>query len=316
MEATPMARALRLVLAAAALASSGGSEVAAPPDAVREAFDLDPVYVRHVDVGGLPVVGSARVSPYALREAAYLIERMIGHRPDVLAAMAGRRTRFVVMATTEVTTDVPEHSDLVPPAYWDRRARGLGATDVRPAVSCGEENLLGYPGDPYRAESILVHEFAHAIHEMGLRHVDAGFDARLARAYDEAMAAGRWAGTYAATNPQEYWAEGVQSWFDTNRHDDHDHNHVDTREELRAHDPALAALCAEVFGPSPWRYAHPADRAPGDPGTAHLDGYDPAAAPTFAWPPEVQRAFDEHQRAARERATGPDADDDDEGDHR
>jgi len=28
----------------------------------------------------------------------------------------------------------------------------------------------------------------------------------------------------------EYWAEAVQSWFDTNREPDHDHNHVNTRD--------------------------------------------------------------------------------------
>ena len=44
---------------------------------------------------------------------------------------------------------------------------------------------------------------------------------------------------YAATDEHEYWAEGVQSWFDTNRENDAIHNHVDTREELLEYDPAL-----------------------------------------------------------------------------
>ena len=47
------------------------------------------------------------------------------------------------------------------------------------------------------------------------------------------MEEGLWKGKYAATNFHEYWAEGVQSWFDTNRENDHDHNHVNTREELK-----------------------------------------------------------------------------------
>jgi hypothetical protein len=86
--------------------------------------------------------------------------------------MAANKTRFTVMAHDEWTTDVPEHSDLRPPEYWDRRARGLGATRSRPSVSCGEENLLAMKGDPYSTENILIHEFAHAIHEMGLSTVD------------------------------------------------------------------------------------------------------------------------------------------------
>ena len=62
------------------------------------------------------------------------------------------------------------------------------------------------------------------------------------------MAKGLWAKKYAATNRHEYWAEAVQSWFGTNREPDHDHNHVNTREELIEYDPAIAELCAEVFG--------------------------------------------------------------------
>ena len=31
---------------------------------------------------------------------------------------------------------------------------------------------------------------------------------------------------YAAKNRAEYWAEGVQCWYDTNRTMDHDHNHI------------------------------------------------------------------------------------------
>ena len=74
------------------------------------------------------------------------------------------------------------------------------------------------------------------------------------------MDKGLWKDKYAANNRMEYWAEGVQSWFDTNRPPDHDHNHVDTREELKEYDPDLAALCAEVFGEDAWRYVRPHER--------------------------------------------------------
>ena len=141
-------------------------EPVSPPVAVCKTFDLDPFYEQWVDVEGLPVVASAKVNPYAVKEAAYLIRQMIGHRQDVLQALAENNVRFAVMAHDELTTQIPEHSDLQPDFYWDRRARGLGSTPARPAVSCGEENLLNYSGDPYSTENILVHEFSHAIHQM------------------------------------------------------------------------------------------------------------------------------------------------------
>ena len=262
----------------AAAPAAGDTRAVGPvPEELRKKLDLSPFYVKHVSAGGLPVLSSAKVSDFALLEAAYLLDRMFEHRPDVRQAMIDRGARVGILAVNEFTTDIPEHSHMRPKEYADKRARGMGGPRC---VSAGEENLLGYPGDPYATENILIHEFAHGIHEMGLRSADPTFNGRLRDAYRQAMDAGLWKGAYAATNPGEYWAEGVQSWFDTNRENDNAHNHVDTREELRAHDPKLAALVEEVFGDRAWRYEKPADRK--EPG--HLRGFDRASAPRFAWP--------------------------------
>lgn len=182
---------------------------------------------------------------------------------------------------------------LDPKDYWDARARGLGGSQTDPYCSCGEENLLGYDGDPYAAENILIHEFAHNIHLRGLVNVDPTFDERLRKTYDTAMMAGLWKGKYASVNHHEYWAEGVQSWFDNNRENDHDHNHVNTREELVAYDAGLAELCREVFGNTELRYTKPQTRL-----TGHLIGYDPTKAPTFQWPQRLQVA----QKMIRQQA--------------
>ena len=87
----------------------------------------------------------------------------------------------------------------------------------RPATSCGEENLLCFPGDPYATENILIHEFGHTIHEIGLAQADPTFQKRLDAAFAAAGDHGRWRDTYGRTNAAEYWAEGVQSWFSCNR---------------------------------------------------------------------------------------------------
>ena len=77
-------------------------------------------------------------------------------------------------------------------------------------------------------------------------NVDPTFDARLKATYDAAMKAGLWKTKYASVNHCEYFAEGVQSWFDNNRVNDHDHNHVNTRALLLEYDPGLAAMCRDV----------------------------------------------------------------------
>ena len=273
-----------------------------PPPTVRETFKLDPFYVQWLEVEGLPIVASAKVDPYALKEAVWLIRQMVGHRQDILQALAKNNVRFAVMAYSELTTQIPEHSDLQPDYYWDRRARGLGSTPTRPAVSCGEENLLNYEGDPYSTENILVHEFAHAIHQMGLNTVDPSFDDRLKVLYDAAVEKGLWENTYAITNKAEYWAEGTQSWFDTNRANDDQHNHVDTRDKLKEYDPALASLLTEVYGDGDWRYTKAVARL----SLLHLQGFNPEASPKFEWPRELIELAEFYQQLKDPNSEGGD----------
>jgi hypothetical protein len=244
------------------------------------AMELPEFYQKYVSANGFPVLGSAKVRDAAMLEAAFIVNMLLAQRPDVRQAMIDNGSRLVVMAYTEFTSDVPEHSRLKPNDWWDRRARGLGGSEKDPVASCAEENLLCFPGDPYHAENILIHEFAHLIHLRGVKVVDKTFDRRLGETYKAAMKKGLWKGKYAAQNSREYFAEGVQSWFNNNRPPDHDHNHVDTRAELLEYDPGLAALCKEVFGQTEFRYVRPPDREV----QAHLAGYDYSTSPTFEWP--------------------------------
>lgn len=80
---------------------------------------------------------------------------------------------------------------------------------------------------------------------------------------------------YASKNKGEYFAEGVQGWYDTNRTMDHDHNHIHTRAQLKEYDPMLAKLLEDILGDGEWRFVSPRERA----GKDHLKGYDPAQAP-------------------------------------
>ena len=76
---------------------------------------------------------------------------------------------------------------------------------------------------------------------------------------------------YAAKNRAEYWAEIYQCWFDTNRTMDHDHNHIQTRDQLIKYDPVGARLCEDVLGKPEWRFVSPRLRV----GQAHLKNYSP-----------------------------------------
>jgi hypothetical protein len=270
--------------------SAAAPEITAPPTELK----LDAHYKKYLSAHGYPIVASEKVNDYALKEAAFLVDMMLAKRPDVREAMIKSGSRLIIMAHDEFTTDVPEHSRLMPKDWCDARARGLGGSQTDPVCSCGEENLLCFAGDPYSTENILIHEFAHNIHLRGMVNVDSTFDARVKKAYDAAMAAGLWKGKYGSTNHHEYFAEGVQSWFDNNRESDHDHNHVNTRKELVEYDPGLAELCREVFGDTELVYTKPATR--------HLAGYDPDAAPKFEWPARLKQVKEDIRNEAKKRS--------------
>ena len=257
-----------------------------PPPTVRDAFDLDPFYQQWIDVGGLPVLASAKVNPYAVKEAAWLIWQMIGHRPDVLQALVPPKMRFTVIGYTELLTDIPEYSDHQPD-FLTYRIRGLGGSGLSgyPAASASEENLLHYPGvnSSYNA---LIHEFGHVTHRFGLKVVDPTFDGRLEIAYKAAMAKGLWQGTYAAADRREYWAEGTQAWFNPKGGGSF-YNYGNTRRALKAYDPELAALLTEIYGDGDWRYMPPVARTH----LPHLQGFDPQDSPTFQGWPELEALY-------------------------
>lgn len=228
--------------------------VTAVPAGLQTRLNLSSFYKKYVDANGLAVISSDKVSDEADVEAAFIVNEMLKNRPDIRDALVRNRVRVVVMAPAEQTTDIPEHSDMRPKAYWDNRARGLGATAVRPASSCAEENLLNLPGDRYSRESIITHEFAHTIHVMGLNTIDPTFEFRLKQIYQSAMSKGRWANTYAESNFAEYWAETVQSYFDSNDANNAFHNDISTHEKLAVYDPEIFALIDDIFHQSKWRY--------------------------------------------------------------
>lgn len=230
-----------------------------PPPA---SLGLNSFYRKHVDLEGLPIVSSENVPDAALIEAHRMAREMLRRIPEVRKRLIRNQIRIAIMAEREQTLDIPEHADLqraFPQTDWNRRARGLGATRERPAISAAEENLLGYYNDRYRGESIFIHEFAHTIFDLGLSEINVRAVSELDRAFRNARWNGLWRRTYAATNPSEYWAEGVQSYFNANRTASPPngiHNGIGTRDALKAYDPKLFELIDGVFRTS-WTWKGP-----------------------------------------------------------
>lgn len=218
---------------------------------------LNAFYKKYLNADGILIVSSSNVPDEALLQARIILLQMLAKIPSVKNKLVANKIKVAVMGINEVTTDIPEHSDLntaFPETNWNTRARGLGATVARPVVSCAEENLLGYARDNYRGEDILIHEFAHTIHLMGLNFLDDDFDNKLKSIYNNAQKNGLWANTYAISNYQEYFAEGVQCWFNANLEaipGNGIHNQINTKTELKNYDPKLFELISLYFNDDP-----------------------------------------------------------------
>lgn len=228
---------------------SEGYKITSPPKELK----LDPFYKKYVNVNGIHIISSHRVHDSAFVKACSIIDFMTnGLPPQVLAQMVKLNTRVGIMARYEGTTDIPEHAHLAKDTSlnWDVRARGLGGDLDLPLTTCAEENLLCYQIDKYHAEDILIHEFAHTIHGVGILPLDSTFNNLLQEKLDAAIAAGKYARTYAATNLWEYWAEGVQNWFNVNAEvekPDGKHNWVNTRDDMKKYDPELYKIVGTYF---------------------------------------------------------------------
>ena len=107
-----------LAIAAALLGTASVTgQIIEPPKGEVERLELSPFYQQLLSAGGFPIVASAKVSPFALYEARYLIDQMLKGRDDIRQRLIKNRVRFAVMAVDEMTTAIPEHSDLTPAKY-------------------------------------------------------------------------------------------------------------------------------------------------------------------------------------------------------
>ncbi|KAA3647187.1 MAG: hypothetical protein DWQ07_06720 [Chloroflexi bacterium] len=221
---------------------------------VPEELGFDPFYEKYCDADGIPIISSGEVDDLALKQAYYIMMNMLAPIPESRQKMISYGAYFAIIGQHEEQTTLPEYAHM-DSEYWDQRARGLGGSIGLPITSAAEENLLCLPWDTYRGESIAVHEFAHTI---SLMDEGAEYDVLVEEfksLYDSATEKGFWEFTYAGSDVLEYWAEGVQAYFNTkgqaNRPDGID-NHVNTREELAEYDPGLFEFIHTFFHGYDW----------------------------------------------------------------
>ena len=92
------------------------------PANIRNEMRLHSFYRKYAHAYGVPIISSGNVDNRAIRRACYVVRFALADRKDIRDWLHDRYGRAGVIAESERTTDIPEHSYL--PDWWNRRARG------------------------------------------------------------------------------------------------------------------------------------------------------------------------------------------------
>jgi hypothetical protein len=187
----------------------------------------------------------------------------------------------VVLGPDEKISDLPEYRQ-PQGGKVDPLARFVDFTPATKILVVSQENVLGDPDDPGVGPSQVIRVLARALHavtgtrpvdprwdrrggavqqyELRVQRLDVRFDETLAQLYKHSVQAGKWKGTAAARDRQEYWATGVLANFDALGQAATPPGAVHpiaTREALKGYDPDLYALVNETMaydGHVDWRF--------------------------------------------------------------
>lgn len=225
------------------------------PTYVPKELNISPFYKKYMDAEGIPVVSSDKVCDEALAKASVVIGQMLSKREDIRQIMIDKGCKVMIIGNKEEVCDLPEYAHICNnpenTEYWNKRARGFGGAPEHDfSASFSEENVLCLPGDRYKGESIMVHEFSHLVHLVGILGVEPDFNDKLEALRLKAIDNGLWKNTYAISNKEEYFAETVQSFFNCNKfvaEPNGVHNSINTREKLKAYDPDMYNLLTDYF---------------------------------------------------------------------
>jgi hypothetical protein len=246
-------------------------------------FKLDPYYTKLTLAREFPVIGSAKASDEALLRANDVIRKLFAYRHDILKALIADGTKLVVLGRDERLSALPEFAGAKDTAgiddvryYWDDTPR-------LKLLVVPEENVLGLEDDPVAGRALVVSALARALHqvvgrrpvdpdfenrrqkqqyELRVKRIDITFDQKLETIHSAALEKRLWKATPAARDRAEYWAAGVEAYFDAagaGNAPSGAARPITTREALAAYDPDLHALVEETMAYREhvdWRYPH------------------------------------------------------------
>lgn len=176
-----------------------------PPTADQVSFyNLDTgFYTKSILVQDILIATSNNVSDYALKESAYLFDKMLSSiDQDIAQRVRDKKVLCLLIGATEQVSELPQFkTDKTGEAldYYNWRSRGfLRSMRIngrkQSVVVFAEEDVLEYPGG-MKDESILIHEFGHVVMFQGFDDEQMN---QVTAAYENAKETGLYQDGYAA----------------------------------------------------------------------------------------------------------------------
>lgn len=219
-----------------------GCVITAPP----AELGLDAFYEKYCDANGIAVIASGEVGDEAVRQAYYLTLNFFASIPEIRATMSERGAMLSIYGRNQTVRDVPETYTFS--LRNNPNVAGLGGSLSQPVTVTKELDLNG----AWRpCNSVTIHELGHAIRDIALLTTVRGFLSESNTIFGQAVQEDLWAGAYARTNADEYWAEGVSAYFGAYV-DPYGTRYVRDRESLAEYDPRLFEFIETIWKGFAW----------------------------------------------------------------
>ena len=212
---------------------------------------LSNYYTKYLNCSGIPVLGSSNITDEAFYLADSTISFMLMGLNDVKNEMISSGEYVVLYPPGGSIAEIPEYANAGQMGFAGVYDYGVHC------LASPMANLLCFLG-PINGnvdDNVLVHELAHMIQFAGIEKLNSGFRSQIQSAFNNAISNGLWNNTYNASNFGEYFATGVQIWFNVRYpygtpQGDGSGNDIIKRTRLEDYDPVLYQIIASYFNTS------------------------------------------------------------------
>jgi len=210
-------------------------------------------YEQFSEALGIKIKAPKEVDPEALTAAQSLINKMLRNRPDLAETMRLNKADLAIIPKNFYITSLPDfvcfagQKDSNGSLFDSFVVRGQGGVVSHPTTATSEENFFRKRpeklrsdrllNDGFRCEDIAVHEFAHAIMNLGFSKLEKD---QWNEIYLKAKEQNTFPNAFAMKNADEYWAELSQSFFGVN-------NEINDK-DFRSKDPQAYLFLKAVYG--------------------------------------------------------------------